>query len=243
MIKLNLQIAICDDNKFECETLYNNLLKINALQTSNIDVFTDSNEFINKFKEYKYDIVFMDVELENDKSGLQVALEAKLFNPSCLLIYISSHDKYYTQMVKADPFYFLHKPITEQQLFHAVNLALKRIYLTKNFFTYVYKFNGVDYKLNLHDVLYFESIHRVIRAHLKNNTYVEFYEKLDVLEKNIDIIYPYFLRASKSYLVNFHFCNRQKDVVLINDISIKITVKYKKEFEEKMRANIKQIFE
>lgn len=231
---MELNIGICDDNPFYCKILCEKLKNIVELKEAEINLFYTSSDFLDSMKVTNYDIVFMDIELDNHNSGLNLALELKTFQPSCLIVYVSSFDSYYMEMVKADAFYFLLKPVDDKELLLVVERAIKRIGLLKNQFTYVYKFNGAEYKLNLHDVLYFESVHRIIIGYLKNHSCIKFYEKLDDLEKVIEEIYPYFLRVSKSYLVNYHYCfDNSKNYIYVDDCKIRITGKYRESYKKK----------
>ena len=63
----------------------------------------------------------------------------------------------------------------------------------------------------------------------------QFYDKLDNIEKEIDEIYPCFLRANKSYYINFNYIINYTGslVALKGDLEIKISKKYKESFDEK----------
>ena len=50
--------------------------------------------------------------------------------------------------------------------------------------------------------MYFGSQHRVVNIVMNNNTVSRFYDKLDMVEQQIDRICDFFLRISKSYLIN-----------------------------------------
>ncbi len=231
---MELKIGICDDNKFYCKILYDKLKKIDNLKESEINSFYTSSDFLASIKATNYDLVFMDIDLDNHNSGLDLALELKSLQPRCLIIFVSSFDNYYMDMKKVDPFYYFHKPVDDKELLIGVERALQRLRLIKTQFTYVYISNGVERKFNLHDVLYFKSVQRMIIGHLKDHSSIEFYEKLDDLEKNIAEIYPYFLRANKRYLVNYHYClDKQKRFVHVDKHKIKITRKYAEEFKKK----------
>ena len=230
---MELNIAICDDIEMFCNELHKQLDQIEDLKGSNIYEFTTSRNFINSIKTNKYDIVFMDVDLEEHKTGMDLSYLCKLSNPDCLIIYVSSYNTYFPEMVKAEPFYFLSKPVEFQLLKKAVKLAIRRIYLLRHRFMYTYKFNGIQHKINLQDVLYFESAHRIIKGYLVNENIVSFYDKLDKVQKDIEVDCPIFLRANKSYLVNYNFCKFSTGSVIIDGFEIKISEKYKEQFYKK----------
>lgn len=236
---MNINIAICDDEKIFGEMLYKNLQEINIKNISfKIDIFTSGREIIHKVQSGMiYHIVFMDIDLKDKSLGTDIGMIIKIMNPDTLLIYVSSYDIYYKKLVSAEPFAFLEKPVNADELTTTVNSALKRIHYLYCSYLYKYKTNGYTNTINLKDVMYFESRHRVIIIHMKNQTSFTFYGKLDVVEQEVLDIYPFFLRASKSFFININFVKRfqMSEVCLLDDTIIKITYGYEKDFFSKFK--------
>lgn len=92
---MELNIGICDDNPFYCKILCEKLKIIVELKEAEINLFYTSSDFLDSMKITNYDIVFMHMELDNHNSGLNLALELKAFQPSCLIVYVSSFNSYY----------------------------------------------------------------------------------------------------------------------------------------------------
>lgn len=76
--------------------------------------------------------------------------------------------------------------------------------------------------------MYFESQHRVVNIVMNNNTVSRFYDKLDMVEQQIDRICDFFLRISKSYLINLMCIRavRSTSITMSNDIELNIGRKY-----------------
>ena len=227
-----INVAICDDEQFFIEMLQKNIKQLNIKNISfNIDTFTSGNDLINKVRNGKiYNIIFMDINLKEKFLGTDVGMIIKLLNPDTLFVYMSSYDIYYKDLVSAEPFAFLEKPIIINKLTSVVNSALTRIHYLNYSYLYTYKANGKINIINLKEVMYFESQHRIVLIHMKNETTISFYNKLDSVENEVDKIYPFFIRVSKSFLVNINFVKSlyKTEVCLLDDTLIKITHSYEK---------------
>lgn len=152
------------------------------------------------------DIVFLDIELGND-NGIQLSRKIKEINYNTLIIFISGYDNYYGDMVQAEPFRFMPKPLTSSEEIHKiVTLAYNRVVKvrdkTYSDVFYKYNFKGIVYKINLSNIMYFCSMHRKIYIKFNNRTEDSFYYKLDELEAELSKISSDFIRISKSYLIN-----------------------------------------
>ena len=110
-------------------------------------------------------------------------------------------------------------------------MALIRIRYLQNYYLYRYKSNGAVNTVNLKDIMYFESRHRIIVIHMKNQTTLTFYSKLDDVEQEVRKICPFFLRVSKSYFINSNYIKHCTilEVCLKDDTVIKVMPKYKNE--------------
>lgn len=236
---MKIQIAICDDEKYAIALLESLLKKVEVLSEHQyqIHTFTSSSAMF-EFAEsnnIKFDIVYLDIELEKNVLGTDVGTRLKQLNPDMLLIYVSGYDCYYKDLVKAEPFDFLDKPITLDKLKQPTENAIKRLLHINQDCFYKFSFNGLGSQINLKDVVYFESRHRIIQIrHIKENG-LRFYDKLDNVEKKIENIYPYFVRINKSYYVNKNYVTKvSATYICIDDMSIKISAKYKDNIKRKL---------
>lgn len=242
---MEISIAICDDENIFVDNLYNILKKLFKDSYTQIPIiynFTSGFKLINAVKNgVVLDIIFLDIELSKDNIlGTEIGTTIKQLNPDVLIIYTSFYNCYDRNITRAEPFDFLTKPIQHEELIKTVDRALSRIQYLKPESLFTYKSKGNTYQINIKDVLYFESKHRIINIHFKDGNIHEFYDKLDNVELYINDICDYFLRPSKSYLVNFYFLSRVSNTsLLISDIEINIGQKYHDSFLNKMRPLVK----
>lgn len=64
------------------------------------------------------DLVFMDVELNNNETGFDILKKVQPFNFS--VIFATAYDKYAVQAIKFSALDYLLKPVTEEDLLEAV---------------------------------------------------------------------------------------------------------------------------
>lgn len=176
-----------------------------------------------------YDIAFLDVQLKKTM-GYDVGVMLKEFLPDILLVYVTSHTKYFLNILKAEPFYYIEKPIFSHMLYDVLDRCIERIRFLRRDYIYPCVINGHEHRIDLLDVPYIESELRVIKLHTFSDI-IQFYGKLDRVQNDISSICNFFLRPNKSFLVNSHcidsVCRKQ---VIVRGKEISITDTYRSEF-------------
>lgn len=234
-----IRIAICDDLDFYIKQLRELLERYDWKEEHSVSAYQRGDELVQDIRAGKeYDIIFMDVRLqmeEHEVLGTDVGMRIKKHNPYTLIIYMSSYDAYYIDMVQAEPFKFIEKPIDERDLVEVLEKACLRINTYRTKYDYNYIFNGEMHTLNLSEVSYFYSFNRKVYAHMNDGKEVFFYKKIDEVENEINDICYFFARANKSYLVNLRSVKNitHKKLTTMNNISISITQKYRDDFLKK----------
>jgi len=163
-----LRVVICDDDNKTLE-LTATLLKA-YLQQQNINLelhsFTNANSCLNYLDQFKTDIIFMDIFLDNNLLGTELALRIRSFNKDAKLIFLSTSNEFATESFAANASYYLIKPLTLDKLTKALercNLFSIRHFITvdtghnlltldpnsvialevQNKYTHIYTANGV----------------------------------------------------------------------------------------------------
>lgn len=234
---MKIRIAICDDEEYFIKKLIIKIREVEILKKYEYKIYTyTSGETMIDIMKNKinFDIIFMDIELKNKILGTDVGLLLKEINPNVLLIYVSCYDSYFSNMVSAEPFAFLQKPIEDYAINTTLNKAIKRLLFLNRDCFYSFKYNGVIQRVSLKSVMYFESQHRIVNIYLNNGSILQFYGKLDDVEKDIEETYPYFVRVSKSYYINYSYITTMNHLsATVNNIEIRIGKKYKEEANKK----------
>lgn len=109
----------------------------------------------------------------------------------------------------------------------SLEYAIRRVFMNERFLL-CYERKNHKYAINLEEVVYFYSDHRVIRYKTENGMEDYFYEKLDDVVENVASKSASFIRISKSYLINIKYINGYKDYELIMSTGecLKITKTY-----------------
>lgn len=108
-----MKILIADDHKFIVEDLKEELAEL--LPEALCIGTSDPNEIIPLFQQYKFDIVFMDIELPGT-NGILLARKILESDPMTNIIYITGYTKYAFQAYQTYASAFLEKPVSTEML-------------------------------------------------------------------------------------------------------------------------------
>lgn len=225
-----MRIAICDDMAVVVHQL-NKLLGEVKKQVGfpySVHTFTDGASFLEaREQQGEFDLVFLDVEI-GEMNGIEIARTIREENYDCLIVFISQYDKYYKAAFDVQPFHFLDKPVSREQILNILKRAGKVISRGKNLFPFT--FERARYKIPLNQILYFSSEKRKVHLYTKSEEYC-FYDKLDDIEKRIYELNEKFLRVHQSYLVNPAFVKKfcPGTVTLWNDIEVPVSDEKRKD--------------
>lgn len=233
-----IQIAICDDDMTITSQIEEYIRQIETEQHIQVQsrIFFDGKSFMQSVESGEvYDLIYLDVEMPLMK-GLDVAKKLREMEISSLIIYISNYETYCESMIETEPFRFLRKPINDVDLFRKYFMsAYKKLENRNEYYTYSYK--KIHHKININDIMYYESNNRKICIHTnenqENNT---FYGQLDKVEKELESKSCTFIRIHQSYLVNSTYINTvQHDAVILeNKDELPISEKRQKEIQRKL---------
>lgn len=230
-----MNICVLDDNEITIQ--YIRKMSIIAsqelkIENPNLFCFVDPKEFINWLdqNEINIDVCFLDVNLQSKVTGIDIAKLIKDIDYHTLIVFMTSYDNYFADMVQVEPFRFLQKPFEYKKFYDIFVDMHKRIIQQSSDHkcNYRYKINGITFVVDLNEVIYVSSYKRKIIMYSKNGNTTEFYEKLDHVEEEIKSLTDKFVRISKSYLFNKDFIeNIGKNSVSVQGINYKVSPKYK----------------
>ena len=111
-----INIAVCDDDVQFAAALEEKILDYGKRKGVRLDteVFSDGESFRQAvFNDNFYDLVYMDVEM-GKSDGIYTVWEVKKKLSEVLVIYVTSHETYFTEMFETEPFRYLKKPLDEK---------------------------------------------------------------------------------------------------------------------------------
>jgi len=199
-----MRIAICDDNQIFLEAFRRQLNAISG--TSNTHTFSTAEALLQHCEAGgTFDVLFLDLALEEARTGFQVAEALYRISPRMQVVYITGYTNQFVQEVflhKGNISGFLTKPIDEKMLLANLKKVEQNRISTKNHLTLRTK-NGID-AIATEDIIYLESTGHLVTVHTVQCTYYV-YEKLsDVLKR----LPANFAQCHKSFVVNFRYIQR-----------------------------------
>lgn len=230
-----LNFAICDDNlniRDRLEKLLENIFAKNNYNAK-VDFKTDNTkDMLEHVNNSKTDVILLDINLNSNKSGLELAESIRKINKDVYIIFTTGHLEYAMVAYKFKTFDYLAKPITYDRLEETVKRLFEDIYGMPK------KYIKIDNKNTIVDeaeVLYIKRDGMKLVFHTANrdyDTYSSFTKFQDRLPKN-------YLRCHKSCIVNI---SQIKDVepvsgtITFKDSSTcSIGPKYKSDFMEVLK--------
>jgi len=237
-----LNFVLCDDNKAALERfekMLNLVLENNDLD-GNISLATIEGKVqtflttttLDHVKNNIVDVVILDIDLNTNISGLELAQKIRKINKKVYIIFETAHLEYLLLAYKCKTFDYLPKPISLNNLESTILRLFNDIKQDTNK-TFIQLTNGII--LNTNSVLYIE----------KNNTKLIFktttgeYSTYSSFNKYQDKLPPTFIRCHKSYIANVSNINHIDNTTIhfdkTNDVKCYIGQVYKKNFLEVLK--------
>lgn len=203
-----MRVAIVDDDLGAIEYLDEKIKNISDIKI--VKKYTSIDKFVDDVKfGYKYNIVFMDIDLKKDKTGIEFASELNEIDSEMQIIFVTGYNERFSQHIftrNCNLCGFLVKPVDDNLLMKMVGNALEQIKKNnqeKMAFYHNRQIRSLAYK----DIVYMES-----KAHyVFINTMTEKLKIVDKLERIRTTLPKYFLDSHKSYTVNMNYIDRISD--------------------------------
>lgn len=125
-----IRTIIIDDEKPACERLKRLLGSFSQINV--IGVFTNSRQGLECIIKQKPDLVFLDVELENNQSAFDLIsqLDKNLYRPHIILV--TGYPQYSIKAIKNEVFDYIIKPVDIDELKASVNRLIEHLSLKTN---------------------------------------------------------------------------------------------------------------
>lgn len=230
-------IGICDDGENICTSIENMLLRYAKEKTVKVEVqiwYTGEGLRDYLAQGNHLDILFLDIELFK-MTGIEVGsyIRNVLDNMRLQIIYISGKTSYVLQLFKTQPMDFLLKPILQEHIDRAMDMAINIIAKRKERFEFR---SGKDYYyIAMGDIMYFESKGKKIKIATSHDTY-ETYGKLKDIVKGLT---NDFIMIHQSYVINKEYVLRYtyEMVELVNGTILTISKINRKQVRERLLKN------
>ena len=219
-------IGICEDTQQDIVLLKEHISQYWGKNPLNIKTYSDGAVILEDLKYVNYDIIFMDIVI-NDDNGIDITAEINRLQPNAQIIYQSSNIEFFKSVYRTSHMYFLLKPIKYEDFSKAVEKALRN--LEKQHII----IRGKE-KIRCDDIIYIELVNHDSVFYLKNGNHVSARIKTNAL---LELLPKKFTRCHKSFIVNMETISSykaKKHVIMENKQVIPIGSKYANDFNEKL---------
>ncbi len=206
--QVSMKIAIIDDDKQWRNTIKENVKKYYQDQVE-IDLYAYASDFLSVTK--KYDILFMDLEFENEKeTGFELTQIYKTMYREAIVIILTTHTELARKGYQVNAFRYIDKMHLEEMT-EALKSADK-VLLQEKRIAFHFVSEG-EQKIKCRELLYIEARGRKVEVVTTQGTFL-CNEKMEELEKRI-CKYGFY-RIHRAYLVNMQHVIRynKKEIVL-----------------------------
>lgn len=234
-----MNIAICDDDKNFREFLEIQLKNYFDERCIPLNFFQFSCGEDLLISEFFFDLVFLDVEMENI-NGIETGKKLKRKNPHNIIFVITSYTGYLDDAFKINAFRFLSKPLDVLRLYRALDDATE---LINNDIVVFYDINTAkDVRIYANDIILIEIEHRKTKIITVNGIYFS-KEKISYWKNKLNGIS--FVSPHSSYIANLDYSishTRTELVLAKKDLDGNILNKYSISIAPKKQAEIKRAF-
>lgn len=195
-----MKIAICDDNMEYIRILEDYFFKLD-ISANEIDAFESGEDLIKMYtlSDSLYDVIFLDMEMSGI-NGIETANIIRKYDRHVIIIFVTNHTQYMQKSFECNPFRFLIKPLSFDDIKHAMDeVTLK---LSEERKTFVFSENRSKIRLFCEDIILFENRSHWVYIYTKDKEYKIFSSVKQLLE-NIDN--KTFSRVQRSYIVNLAY--------------------------------------
>ncbi len=195
-----LNFVICEDSKNvlnKLSTMLETIFVSHDYQAQVTFKATTANEVLSYAKNHKIDVLLIDIKLNDDFSGLELAQEIRKLDRDCYFIFVTGHSEYVQVAYKFKTFDFLSKPITLERLEETVDRLFDDIIRLPK------KYLRIDNKNTIIDqdeIQYIKRDGMKLVFHTNSRNY-ETYSSFNKIQLDLP---DNFVRCHKSYIANIN---------------------------------------
>lgn len=228
-----MRIAICDNELFYVQNISERIrqFELQKNEFNIIDEYTCGQELLNQFQREPYDLVFLDIELNEQYSGIDVAKKIKTMKTNCIFIFITAYHQYYPESMWLGADLFIDKPIDNDLFMKELQHAFQ-VYKQLNRTILFSTTEGKVY-IKTNQILYLETSYGKYKLKTVNHHY---FGNIKTITKAKQQLLDYqFFPLNRSLIINFkyvrsfHFAH----IIMSNDDILPLTKRIRKEFKEK----------
>ncbi len=222
-----MRIAVCDDDPMELQKIRGLLEQYVSLYQKEADIavyaYPDGDSLLGGVKKLgMFDMMILDIIMPG-MNGMELARELRDCGDFGKIIFLTSSPEYAVDSYKVGAFYYLLKPVHQEELFSLISKALLAIGIEHGS-SIMLKSGARLTKVELRALLYVESANHNVHFHVKDSELVVCYGSLSEYESTLSAD-GRFVRCHKSFFVNMDYVKSvtNKDFILTDGQLIPIS--------------------
>ena len=228
-----MEFVVLNENEKVVNNISELLLMLdNELKISKYNNLTDFYSSISLFNDYTVFIIDTIID-ENNTIEVAGIINKSIYGAE--IIYVSTSNKYISDIFMFDPCYYIQKDDINKYLRLAVNKARENIRNKSKIMEI--KNHSKSIFINIEEIVYMERNIRKNIIHFENNEQI-CYKTLEELLKKLP---DYFIRCHKSFVVNLNKVNEynRHTLILQNGFNIPISRTFEKGASQKIKSFLK----
>ncbi len=156
-----MRIAVCDD---EAQCRMQLISAVNSTMHSldcAVDGYEDGREFLRRFSETPYDLVFLDIEMPQI-NGIALARELRKLSADVPIVFLTAHIEYALEGYEVNALRYLTKPVQPEKLREVTDYVSNKILNRRSLWI---KTEEGEERLSLGDILFFEAQNQNVLIH------------------------------------------------------------------------------
>ncbi len=202
---LNLHIAICEDLQDDAINLKNYIKKTGL--KCDLAIFESSEKLLDSFFPGKYDIIFMDIYLNNTNTadGIEAVRTIRESDTNVLIAFTTSSCEHALDSYRLGAIKYIEKPVIFENIKEVLELSIAK---KKNLPTLRFKIKGGGYAdIHTDMIMYFEQKQHMIEIHLTDHI-LSTSQSVKMAEIEKSLSFPPFIRCHRSFIVNLNYVNK-----------------------------------
>lgn len=205
-----LQVLICENNSKYQKFLEKTVLDFLGDEGMEGSVYCSNGkvgDIEQSFSKGGTNLVFLDVELNKEYNGLELAKRMNQIDCMAYIVFVSGHLEYVFQSFKVRAFDFIPKPVTKEIIHRLLRRVIEDINVREKIYKnglrneadfFRVKCSGEIKLVRKREIVYAEKAHNKVMLFCAQNT-ISCYNSLENIEKELG---AGFIRVHKGFIVN-----------------------------------------